>query len=108
VNDLKFKKLLVILFIFSSPIHANEFWGLEAWMNSIRTPDFDQIKDIKTRKETFFAYLLPEIHRQNSKIIELRNDIKSGRLDASTLSALKKYYRLNLRLLMQNYLMLLI
>ena len=95
MNDLKFKNLLIIFFVFSSPIHANEFWGLEAWMNSIRTPDFDQIKDVKTRKETFFAYLLPEIQRQNSKIIELRNDIKSGRLDASTLSALKKYYRLN-------------
>jgi len=95
VNALKFKKLLVIFVISFNPIHANEFWGLEAWMNSIRTPSFDQIKDIKTRKEAFFAYLLPEIKRQNSKIIELRNDIKSGQLDASTLSTLKKYYRLN-------------
>jgi len=92
---LKFKKLLIIFVIFSNPIHANEFWGLEAWMNSIRTPDFEKIKDIKARKEAFFAYLLPEIKRQNYRITELRNDIKSGQLDTSALSTLKKYYRLN-------------
>lgn len=92
---MKFKNLLIAFVIFSSSIQANEFWGLEAWMNSIQTPNFDQIKDVKTRKRTFFAYLLPEIERQNSKIVELRNDIKSGLLDASTLSTLKKYYRLD-------------
>jgi len=95
VNDLKFKNLLIVFVIFTNPIHANEFWGLEAWMNSIQTPNFDQIKDIKTRKETFFDYLLPEINNQNSKIIELRNNIKSGQIDTSTLSSLKKYYRLD-------------
>lgn len=95
MNDLKFKNLLIVFAIFSNPIHANEFWGLEAWMNSIQTPNFDQIKDIKTRKETFFDYLLPEINNQNSKIIELRNNIKSGQIDTSTLSSLKKYYRLD-------------
>lgn len=95
MNDLKFKNLLIVFVIFTNPIHANEFWGLEAWMNSIQTPNFDQIKDIKTRKETFFDYLLPEINNQNSKIIELRNNIKSGQIDTSTLSSLKKYYRLD-------------
>ncbi|MCS5592646.1 MAG: hypothetical protein NZ775_09005, partial [Gammaproteobacteria bacterium] len=63
-------------------------------MNSISTPNFEKIKDIKMRKKAFFEYLLPEIERQNSKIVELRNDIKSDRLDTSTLSTLKKYYRL--------------
>jgi len=95
VNNLKFKDLLIVFTIFSNPIHANEFWGLEAWMNSIQTPNFDQIKDIKVRKETFFSYLLPEINNQNSKIIELRNNIKSGQVDTPTLSSLKKYYRLS-------------
>ncbi len=95
MNDLKFKEILISVFIFSTPIHANEFWGLEAWMNSIRTPDFDQIKDIKSRKEAFFEYLLPAAQEQNSKIIELRNDINSGQINTAKLSALKKYYRLD-------------
>lgn len=88
-------KIFLFLVIVSNPIHANEFWGLEAWMNSIRTPDFDQINDVKKRKDSFFAYLLPEIQRQNSKIIEIRNNIKSAKIDAPTLSKLKRYYRLD-------------
>jgi hypothetical protein len=76
VNDLKFKNLLIIFVIFSSPIHADEFWGLEAWMNSERAPDFEKITDVKARKKAFFEYLLPEVKRQNSDIIELRNRIK--------------------------------
>ena len=93
MNDLKFKKLLIIFILFSSPIHANEFWGLEAWMNSKRAPDFEKITDVKERKKVFFEYLLPEIQRQNSKIIELRNSIKANTISKNKLIALKKYYR---------------
>lgn len=93
MNELKFKKLLIIFILFSSSIHANEFWGLEAWMNSKHTPDFEKITDTKERKKAFFEYLLPEIQRQNSKIIELRNSIKSNTISKNKLIALKKYYR---------------
>ncbi len=93
MNDLKFKNLLIIFVIFSSPIHANEFWGLEAWMNSERAPDFGKITDVKARKKAFFEYLLPEVKRQNSDIIELRNRIKSELLSDNKMTALKKYYK---------------
>lgn len=93
MNDLKFKNLLIIFVIFSSPIHADEFWGLEAWMNSERAPDFEKITDVKARKKAFFGYLLPEVQRQNSEIIELRNRIKDERMSDNKMTALKKYYK---------------
>ena len=93
MNDLKFKNLLIIFVIFSSPIHADEFWGLEAWMNSERAPDFEKITDVKARKKAFFGYLLPEVQRQNSEIIELRNRIKDERISDNKMTALKKYYK---------------
>lgn len=93
MNDLKFKNLLIAFVVFSSPIHANEFWGLESWMNSKRAPDFEKITDVKERKKAFFDYLLPEVQRQNSEIIELRNSIKSNTISKNKLIALKKYYR---------------
>ena len=93
MNDLKFKNLLIIFVIFSSAIHADEFWGLEAWMNSERAPDFEKITDVKARKKAFFEYLLPEVKRQNSDIIELRNRIKSELLSDNKMTALKKYYK---------------
>ena len=93
MNDLKFKNLLIIFVIFSSPIHADEFWGLEAWINSERAPDFEKITDVKARKKAFFGYLLPEVQRQNSEIIELRNRIKDERMSDNKMTALKKYYK---------------
>ncbi len=76
-------------------MQANEFWGLEEWMNSAKTPDFEKIKDVKERKRAFFDYLLPEINRKNSNIVELRNDIKNNRLSEAELKSLHKYYRLD-------------
>ena len=93
MNDLKFKTLLIILVIFSNPIHADEFWGLEAWVNSERAPDFEKMTDVKTRKKAFFEYLLPEVQRQNSKIIKLRSRIKSNHISSNKMIALKKYYK---------------
>jgi len=46
-------------------------------MNSLKTPDFDQIQDVNLRKQAFFKYLLPEINKQNEEIIQLRHDIKT-------------------------------
>ena len=93
MNVLKFRVLLIAFVVLSSSTHANEFWGLESWMNSVHTPDFERIKDVKARKKAFFSYLLPEIQKQNSKIIELRNSIKNNSISANKLSALRKYYR---------------
>ncbi|MBT6922710.1 MAG: hypothetical protein HOA36_04610, partial [Candidatus Ruthia sp.] len=62
-------------------------------MNSKRAPDFDKITDVKERKRAFFDYLLPEVQRQNSKIIELRSRIKNDQVSANKMTALKKYYK---------------
>ncbi|HAP45463.1 MAG TPA: hypothetical protein DCQ66_03375 [Gammaproteobacteria bacterium] len=62
-------------------------------MNSERAPDFEKITDVKARKKAFFEYLLPEVKRQNSDIIELRNRIKSELLSDNKMTALKKYYK---------------
>lgn len=62
-------------------------------MNSERAPDFGKITDVKARKKAFFEYLLPEVKRQNSDIIELRNRIKSELLSDNKMTALKKYYK---------------
>lgn len=93
MNDLKFKNLLIIFVVFSGSIHADEFWGLEAWMNAKRAPDFEKITDVKERKKAFFEYLLPEIQRQNSDIIGLRSRIKHKHLSDNKMTALNKYYK---------------
>ena len=62
-------------------------------MNSLKTPDFEQIDNVQQRKKAFFNYLLPEIEKQNSKIILLRNDIKNNNINQYKLNDLYKYYR---------------
>lgn len=95
MNVLNFKIILIFIGLLHTPLaQANEFWGLEEWMNSTRTPDFEKIKDVKARKKAFFDYLLPEINRKNSNIIELRSDIKNNRINEDELNSLFKYYRL--------------
>ncbi len=92
MKNLKFKPTILTLLLFTSPIQADEFWGLESWMNSLKTPDFDQIKDVNLRKQAFFKYLLPEINKQNEKIIQLRHDIKTGDINSFKLKDIYRYY----------------
>lgn len=93
MKNLKFKPTILTLLLFTSPIQADEFWGLESWMNSLKTPDFDQIQDVNLRKQAFFKYLLPEINKQNEKIIQLRHDIKTGKINSFKLKDIYRYYR---------------
>ena len=93
MKNLKFKPTILTLLLFTSPIQADEFWGLESWMNSLKTPDFDQIQDVNLRKQAFFKYLLPEINKQNEEIIQLRHDIKTGEINSFKLKDIYRYYR---------------
>lgn len=93
MKNLKFKPSILTLLLFTSPIQADEFWGLESWMNSLKTPDFDQIQDVNLRKQAFFKYLLPEINKQNEEIIQLRHDIKTGKINSFKLKDIYRYYR---------------
>jgi len=92
---LKYRTVYLLLIFYSAHIHAYEFWSLGAWLEAQKTPDFAQIKDVKERKKVFFKYLLPEIKKQNSRIIKLRSDIKYDRLSEKELNNLLKYYRKN-------------
>lgn len=62
-------------------------------MNSLKTPDFTKIKDVNQRKQAFFEYLLPEINKQNEKIIQLRHDIKTGNINSFKLQKIYNRYR---------------
>jgi len=88
VKILKFKSTLLAALLLSSTVQSSEFWGLESWMNSLKTPDFSEIKNVDQRKQAFFKYLLPEINKQNEKIIQLRSDIKTEHINQFKL---KKY-----------------
>jgi Bax protein len=93
VKILKFKLALLTALLLSSPTQSSEFWGLESWMNSLKTPDFGEIKNVDQRKQAFFKYLLPEINKQNEKIIQLRSDIKTEHINQSKLKKIYDYYR---------------
>ncbi len=89
---MNFKVFLIAIF-FTLSSHADEFWSLNAWVNSLKTPDFEKIDNVKQRKQAFFNYLLPEIEKQNSKIISLRSDIKNNNINQHKLNGLYEYYR---------------
>ena len=68
-------------------------------------PDFSAIKDAKTKKQTFFTYMLPKVRRANDKILAsrrllliIRDDLRTGNtLDADDIQfvgALKAHYRI--------------
>ncbi|WP_158403322.1 glucosaminidase domain-containing protein [Candidatus Thioglobus autotrophicus] len=90
---MKFNSALLTFLLFTSPIQANEFWGLESWMNSLKTPDFTKIKDVNQRKQAFFEYLLPEINKQNEKIVQLRHALKTDNINSFKLQKIYNRYR---------------
>ena len=57
-------------------------------------PNFDEIESTIVRKEVFFNYLLPVIHRKNSEILELRELILNNALSELELMKLIKQYRI--------------
>ena len=93
MKNLKFKSTILTLLLLTSSVQADEFWGLESWMNSLKTPDFEKIQNVNQRKQAFFEYLLPEINKQNEKIIQLRHDIKTGEINSFKLKNIYRYYR---------------
>ena len=92
---LKFRPIILATILASTTIQASEFWGLESWMNSLKTPDFDQIANVNERKQAFFQYLLPAINKQNAKIVQLRRDIKTGNINQLKLKKIYQYYRVD-------------
>ena len=56
-------------------------------------PSFDSIESTVVRKEVFFNYLLPVIHKKNAEIVALRNAISNNELNDNQLNDLAKKYR---------------
>ena len=87
-NTLKYLKtlfLLFALFTISSLVSS-------ASLSSFK-PSFDSIESTVVRKEVFFNYLLPVIHKKNSEIVALRNAISNNELNDNQLNDLAKKYR---------------
>jgi Bax protein len=68
-------------------------------------PDFSAIKDVRTKKQKFFSYMLPKIRQANDKIranrrllLMIRDDIRTGDTldedDIQFVGALKARYRI--------------
>ena len=85
LNNLKTLFLLFALFTVSSLVSS-------ASLSSFK-PSFDSIESTVVRKEVFFNYLLPVIHKKNAEIVALRNAISNNELNDNQLNDLAKKYR---------------
>ena len=85
LKNLKTLFLLFALFTISSLVSS-------ASLSSFK-PSFDSIESTVVRKEVFFNYLLPVIHKKNAEIVALRNAISNNELNGNQLNDLAKKYR---------------
>ena len=85
LKNLKTLFLLFALFTISSLVSS-------ASLSSFK-PSFDSIESTVVRKEVFFNYLLPVIHKKNAEIVALRNAISNNELNDNQLNDLVKKYR---------------
>ena len=85
LKNLKTLFLLFALFTVSSLVSS-------ASLSSFK-PSFDSIESTVVRKEVFFNYLLPVIHKKNAEIVALRNAISNNELNDKQLNDLAKKYR---------------
>ncbi len=87
LKNLKSLFLLLALFTVSSLVSS-------ASLSSFK-PSFDSIESTVVRKEVFFNYLLPAIHKKNEDIIDLRIAISNDELSDNQLNDLAKKYRID-------------
>ena len=85
-KNLKTLFLLLMLFTMSSLVSS-------ASLSSFK-PSFDSIESTIVRKEVFFNYLLPAIHKKNAEILELRSAISNDELSDKQLNDLANKYRI--------------
>ena len=88
LKNLKTLFLLFALFTISSLVSS-------ASLSSFK-PSFDSIESTVVRKEVFFNYLLPVIHKKNAEILALRNAISNNELNDNQLNDLAKKYRVEI------------
>ena len=95
MKDSKFKYLLLYIFLVTGISNASEYWKLEAWIESMSTPNFEEYTDTTERKEAFFKYLLPAIDSHNEQISELRNKIINNDIVFDDIKELNKRYKIH-------------
>lgn len=85
--------LLTLITIFAVTVQAGNTWRVTP-LNSLNTPNFDEIKDVKQMKIAFFNYLLPMVKEENNKIKVVRSLIKNDQFNKSQMKKLAKKYHL--------------
>ncbi|RDL43726.1 flagellar biosynthesis protein FlgJ [Marinomonas piezotolerans] len=86
-----------------TPVTEEEKAYFKSHPISVETPNFAEISDIKTRKQTFFDFLTPFVNEKNTLLLQdrerikqiLANDNPPSREDKSWIGALRKIHRLN-------------
>ena len=92
MNNLK-SKLALLIFLLPIISNADHYWSFDQWLNSLKTPEFDKIEDVKQMKKAFFDYLLPKINKKNNEILSIRNRLIANELTETELFELYKKYR---------------
>jgi len=95
VKGLNFRYFFISSFLAIGIANADEYWGLEAWIGNLFTPNFEEYKDITERKKAFFMYLLPTINEHNTEITKLRKRIINNSISEEEIYNLKKLYKID-------------
>ncbi len=73
---------------------AGNTWRITSLINSLNTPKFDEIKNIKQMKIAFFNYLLPIVEEENNKIKVARSLIKNNQFSKFQMKKIAQKYHL--------------
>jgi Bax protein len=75
------KILIICLFVLSAPVAATGDWGSTsvhtAGAQVRQKPDFSRILDVSQKKQRFFEYLMPHIHKANQSVLRDRANLLS-------------------------------
>ena len=75
------KILIICLFVLSAPVAATGDWGSTsvhtAGAQVHQKPDFSRILDVSQKKQRFFEYLMPHIHKANQTVLRDRANLLS-------------------------------
>ncbi|SFV88230.1 BAX protein [hydrothermal vent metagenome] len=75
-------------------VQAGDTWRITSLINSLNSPKFDEIKDVKQMKIAFFTYLLPIVKEENNKIKVAHAFLKNDKFSKTQMKKLTKKYHL--------------
>jgi Bax protein len=86
--------LFVFVMVYAMTAQSGDTWRLTSLLHSLKTPNFNEIKNVKEMKIAFFNYLLPIAKEENNKIIAARFLIENGQFSELQMKKLTKKYHL--------------